>query len=379
MNILFLTHYDGLLGSSRSLINLLDGLNQFAVKPFAVISKDGTINQELESRHVIYSVIHLSWWVATQKWNKQKRISFSNEIKQNLPKISGIVKDKQIDLLYSNSSVFPIGRIAAKLNEIPHIWHIREFGDLDFSLNYIFPKWLCQRYICTSQAIICNSQAVRRHVFKSCKSKKLHVIYNGVASKDQFDDLAKRAKEKESNFPYTFLIIGSISPKKGQEIAITALAELNKKGLEARLIVVGSGSEAHVGQCQDLAASLDVTELVDFTGFLLDPYEAYFKSDCVLMCSEHEAFGRVTAEAMSACLPVIGRNSGGTPEVIVDGETGILYNTFDELVDAMTMMVQNPELGKQMGLAGWRRAKEKFNIEDYAANVYQVIQSVMKK
>ena len=95
----------------------------------------------------------------------------------------------------------------------------------------------------------------------------------------------------------------------------------------------------------------------------------YSRSDCLLMCSEHEAFGRVTAEAMSACLPVIGKNSGGTPEIIVHGETGYLYNTFDELVESMTRLVQDPALGRQMGLAGWQRAKQMFNIEDYAANV----------
>ena len=82
---------------------------------------------------------------------------------------------------------------------------------------------------------------------------------------------------------------------------------------------------------------------------------------------------------MSTCLPVIGHNSGGNPEIIVDGETGFLYNTFDELVEYMSRLVQKPDLGRQMGLKGWQRAKQMFNIEDYAANVYQVIQSVMKK
>ena len=115
-----------------------------------------------------------------------------------------------------------------------------------------------------------------------------------------------------------------------------------------------------------------------FKGYVSDPYDTFHEADCLLMCSENEAFGRVTAEAMSACLPVIGKNSGGTPEVIVDEETGILYDTFDDLVAAMIKLTQNPELGKQMGLAGWARAKKHFNIEDYAGNVYQVVQSVMK-
>ena len=124
---------------------------------------------------------------------------------------------------------------------------------------------------------------------------------------------------------------------------------------------------------------MGVADLVDFAGFLADPYEAYFKSDCLLMCSEHEGMGRVTAEAMSACVPAIGRNSGGTPEVITHGKTGFLYDTQEELVECMARMVGNPELGRQLGLEGWRVAREKFAVEDYAGNVYNVIQSVSRQ
>jgi len=110
-----------------------------------------------------------------------------------------------------------------------------------------------------------------------------------------------------------------------------------------------------------------------------DPFPYYFSADCVLICSENEAFSRVGLEGMSTALPLIGKNSGGNPEIIVDGETGFLYNTFDELVQAMRELALNPEQGRKMGLAGWQRARTLFNIEDYAANVYRVIQSVMEK
>ncbi|HPY34121.1 MAG TPA: glycosyltransferase, partial [Anaerolineaceae bacterium] len=64
---------------------------------------------------------------------------------------------------------------------------------------------------------------------------------------------------------------------------------------------------------------------------------------------------------------------------IVHGKTGFLYGSFEELVASMKNMVQEPEEARQMGLAGWQRARESYNIEDNAANVYKVIQSVMEK
>lgn len=379
MRILLLTHYDGLLGSSRSLLDLMDGLRAREVEPVVALPKGGMLQQQLETRHIPTIIAPIPWWMTRQAWSLPLVGRFRKEAKHSLKALSESLKNWRVDLIYSNSSVFPVGRILAAKHHLPHIWHIREFGDLDFSLKYILPKWLCQRYIRTSQAIICNSQAVRRHVFKSWTSNKLHVIYNGVASKAQFDQLAERSLRREPNDVYAFLFIGSISPKKGPEVAIRAIEKFIHNGLTAKLKIVGSGREGYVKQCQSLAESLGVSAYVEFNGYLSDPYDAYFTSDCLLMCSENEAFGRVTAEAMSACLPVIGKNSGGTPEIIKDSETGLLYNTFDELVEAMQKLAQNPKLGQKMGMAGWLRARNLFNIEDYAANVYRVIQDLMEK
>jgi len=261
-------------------------------------------------------------------------------------------------------------------HKIPHVWHVREFGDLHYSFNFIFPKWLCQRYIRTSQAVICNSQAVRKHVFNSWTTEKLHVIYNGVATKEQFDQLITRAQTRSQNGPYTFLFIGSMSPRKGPEVAIRATAELISRGLDVKLLIAGSGREDFINHCRGLVESLGISAYVEFTGFISDPYDAYFNSDCLLMCSEYEAFGRVTAEAMSACLPVIGKNSGGTPEIIVDGQTGYLYDTPAELAARMSELAQNRPLSRELGQAGWERARERFSIDDYSENIHKILQLV---
>jgi len=360
------------------LLDLLGGLTELNVEPFVVLPKGGLMQQQLEDRHIPSIIANIPWWMTKQSWSLSKLRKFQKEERQSLKALSEALNEWKIDLIYSNSSVFPIGRMLGMINKTPHVWHIREFGDLDFSLHYIFPKWFCQGYVRTSQAIICNSQAVKKHLFKDWSSEKLHVVYNGVATKARFDQLIEQSQRREHNEVYTFLFIGSISQKKGLEVAIKACAELKAKGVTMRLKIVGSGRESFVTHCRNLAESLSISDFVEFRGYMPDPYDAYLTSDCLLMCSEHEAFGRVTAEAMSACLPVIGRNSGGTPEVIVDDATGYLFNTFEELVEAMQKLTQNPEQGQKMGLAGWQRARDLFNIEDYAANVYKVILSVME-
>jgi len=289
-----------------------------------------------------------------------------------------LIDDWDIDLIYTNSSVIGLGRLAAIIKGLPHIWHIREFGDLDFNLSFQFPKWLSLKFIKSSSAVICNSTTVKDYYFNPLKNKHIHVVYNGIAARKEFIKYKSARSNLDREKTFTFVIMGAISPKKGQETAIRAIADLKRKGLNTYLIVAGSGNEKFVEYLKRLVITLGISEDVEFTGFVEDPYEVYFKSDCLLMCSVYEAFGRVTAEGMSACLPVIGKNSGGTPEIVVEGETGLLYNNFDELVDCMEKIQNNPDWGKQMGINGWNRAKKYFSIEDYAANVYEIIQSVMK-
>ena len=357
----------------------MDGLDTQEINPHIVTTKEGPLQQELKARGIPCIILPLAWWVTKNNNSFKVFNNFIAELRNSVRPLEKIVNDWNINLVYSNSSVFPVGRLVARRMGIPHIWHIREFGDLDFSLNYIFPRWLCRRFIRASTAVICNSNAVREYYFGTRPYRHVHMIYNGVATRAQFDEFKAIYARRAANPEYTFAIIGSLSARKGQDSAIRALAQLREIGFPVRLIVVGSGREPALANLQALAQELKVAQHIEFTGYIADPYQMYFRSDCLLMCSEHEAFGRVTAEAMSACLPVIGKNSGGTPEIIVHGETGYLYNTFDELVESMTRLVQDPALGRQMGLAGWQRAKQMFNIEDYAANVYRVIQTVTSK
>lgn len=376
MNVLFITHYDGLYGSSKSLLNLLDGLRKYDVEPFVILPLAGDLQQELAARGIPCKILPVIWWVSDKPNSFRSIIRFIIDLCFSVIFTLQKIKDWKIDLVYSNSSVFPIGRIISLLYRVPHIWHIREFGDLDFSLHFYLPKGISRRFIQSSSAIICNSKAVSSYYFRTRNKKHVQIIYNGIAPCELFDKHASQKALTEQSNIYTFLIIGAISLKKGQESAIRALAELHKRGFRARMIIAGIGSESYVGYCTNLVEEEGISDFIKFTGYVSNPYEVYFKSDCLLMCSEWEAFGRVTAEAMSACLPVIGRNSGGTPELIEHGKTGLLYNTFEVLVECMAKMVENPEYGRQLGLEGWRVAKERFTIEAYAAKVFSAIKSV---
>lgn len=379
MNLLCITHHDRFQGSTRSLFSLLEGLRAYPVTPHVIVPTESEFTIQLARQGIPFKILPVPWWMSAKHLSPRARLKAVREIQTAARAVEAQIRARKIDLVYTNSSVTPVGRLAARRAGVPHIWQIREFGDLDFSLYPMLPRPLFRQFIYSSQAIILNSQAIKEHYFQKRTSPKLHVIYNGVAFSDQlkypfpFNVLAFQREV------FTFLFIGSITAAKGFEDAIMAIAEVRKKGINSRLIVAGTGKQDYIKKCKDLARRQQVNEFIDFMGYLEDPSTAYSAADCLLMCSKTEAFGRVTAEAMAAGLPVIGRNTGGTPELIVDGETGILFSSFDELVKAMLELAQDRPLSQKLGLAGWQRARELFSIEKCAASVYQIIQSVVSK
>ncbi len=375
MNILFITHYHELNGSIRSLLDLAMGLNAYNVTPYFLISREGSFSQFLNHKKLPFKILPIPWWMSEKRYTLSKKAQLAKGIHTTAKTIKDIARLWQIDLVYTNTSVIPVGLIAAKLAHLPHIWHIREFGDLDFSLHFLFGKAPSLALIKSSSATICHSKVVCNYYFKP-KTKKVHQIYNGCATQGQFAHRLQKRLAEPAHQVFTFLMLSNLSPKKGQEHAIRALAALHERGINARLILAGSGRADYIEAINKFTSDLNISDYVQFKGFVEDPFPLYIAADCALICSDHEAFSRVGIEAMSTALPVIGKNNGGNPELILHEETGLLYSTFDELVNGMARLAAAPQWAQKLGLAGWELAKDKFNIEDYAANVYKVIESI---
>jgi glycosyltransferase involved in cell wall biosynthesis len=177
----------------------------------------------------------------------------------------------------------------------------------------------------------------------------------------------------------TFLIIGMLHPTKNQAMALIAFHKVAKDFPNARLLIVGKGRRLYEKQLKNYCVRNDLTDQVIFAGYISQPEEAYQQSDVVLMCSAHEAMGRVTAEAMAFAKPVIGFNSGATPELITQGEDGFLFeNGSEQLASCMRYFLRHPEDIPLMGQRGFQKASELFTEEFYVDNMYRVFSDVMK-
>jgi len=372
-NILFITHYSKLYGANKSLLNLLDGLPSQEIKPFVLMPNTQGLEKELEKRKIKYFISPVPSWYT--KKNRTLRLLARNlrNLYSAYVLSSTFIKENDIHLIYSNSSISPIGRLLAFINRIPHIWHIREFGDLDYDFHLLYPKSIFTFLILSSKAVVCVSASISKYFFNKMK-KNIFTIYNGVINRQELEENIKKVQLKQiNNKTFVFCIVGLLIPSKGQDIAIKAISELAKLGEDVELLIAGDGDQEFCRYCKNLVEELNLGEKIKFLGYIQNPFEVYLISDCSLVCSENEAMGRVTVEAMCSALPVIGKNSQGTSELIVHSKTGFLYNSFTDLVDYMKFLVKNPDLTRLMGKNGWKIAEEKYTQEAYASSILEVI------
>lgn len=373
MRLLIFSHHSALDGgASLSLLDLLAELKR-PHSEIAVLNRSwGPIVPRLESLGVHSQIIPFEWSMGPSPVFP----GLTRRLFRNLcayPALSAFVRSWKPTHIYTNTTVVWIGAFLASQFRLPHIWHLREFGDADYDLHPDFGRSSLDHLFRSSSRVICNSQAL----FDHHPSLKLHpgacVIYNGVFSRDRIRSLT-HAVATAVRKPTHFAIVGAIRPAKGQLLAIEGLARLHVDVPDATLSIVGDGLPVDVARCRELAANLGVSHSVRFYGFLDDPSEILLSSTACLMCSKREAFGRVTVEAMGCGCPVIATTSGGSAELISHGVNGLYFDgTAQDLALQMRAICQNPDFAREMGTKAQSGAFARFGREPYATSVRNVI------
>jgi glycosyltransferase involved in cell wall biosynthesis len=270
-----------------------------------------------------------------------------------------------------------LGAIISSWLRLPHLWHLREFGDLDYGLK---PDWnwpLTRRIIGTADAHVAVSNAVLHHFHLGAR-KTAHVVYNGVASEEQIDGFADALGCDTAVRPFTFAIVGLLHPAKGQELAIRGFAMALERCPQARLLVAGDGDAAYMERCRNLVAELGVADRTRILGYQPDPFAVFLQADVALMCSANEAMGRTTAEAMATGRPVIGLRAGGTIELIEDGVTGLMFSGGEaELALQMVRLYRERATAAEMGRSASRKARAVFSVEAYSRRIHRILGSLV--
>lgn len=162
---------------------------------------------------------------------------------------------------------------------------------------------------------------------------------------------------------------------KGVDTMLRALARVAVTIPDVHYVVVGDGSD--LARHKELANELAVADRVEFTGSVSEEaLRAYYRdSDVFVLPSASEGFGFVFLEAMHYAKPIVAANSGATPEVVRDGETGLLvdYGNPEQLAGAITSLCLDGELRKRLGAAGQTRLHSNFTFDQFKERFGRII------
>lgn len=173
------------------------------------------------------------------------------------------------------------------------------------------------------------------------------------------------------------LTVSSLIPLKGNERVIRIMQNIHKKHNDTYYLIVGEGQyKKHLIQ---LADSLGVNDKVIFCGEVPhnEVNEYMNLCDIFIMPNKQEGFGIVFLEANACRKPVIGGNSGGVPEAIVNGVTGYLVDpdNIKDIEEKTLLLLDNPEKCRAMGEAGFKRVKEISNWEAVCLKIGEIIRN----
>lgn len=196
-------------------------------------------------------------------------------------------------------------------------------------------------------------------------SKLVTIPYGMDHDESKIDKKSARARLRSAlHLADDAVLIGMISrliEQKGVSFGVRAFAQIADQFPQAHLIIAGDGDLR--GALESEATGLGIHAQTHFLGWRNDVPDLMAALDIFLMPSLWEGFGLTLLEAMAAALPVIGTRIGAIPEVVLDGETGVLVPKEDVngIAHALGLLLQDSPLRHHMGMMGQDRLETKFS------------------
>lgn len=333
-------------GAPNALLRLLQGLNRERYQPFVGCLFNGDSSVAAEIRALGIPVFDM-------RMNSKTDIGAMVRLSQLIRNISPRIL--HCSLFHANLP----GRLIGRFVGVPVIINSERSSGIEKEWRYRVNRLTIDLVDCVI--------AVSEHVRDFCvdhiglSPDKVQVIYNGVTLPDDNQPTSREVK-RYLNIADDIPLIGAvcrIEPVKGISFLIQAITQL--PGVEA--IIIGDGSERESLEAK--ASKLGVGERIHWLGFRNDVQELIPAFDVFVQPSLYEGLSNSILEAMAAYLPVVATSAGGTPELVVDQETGLLVppENVQALAEAIRGLLDDENRRQHYGQAGRERVEAMFTAE----------------
>lgn len=325
-----------LYGSDRVALESVAALVGTGRTVHTTLTSDGPLRAHLEKAGSAVSVLAVPVLRKSQM-SVGGLLGLAVDTVRRTPGMLGMLWRNRPHLVYVSTVTVPWWLVLARLSGARVVCHVHEAEE---SVPRIVRMGLAAPLL-LAHRVIANSELSRDVIVRDLPvlRGRTRVVYNGVPGPDEVTP-----PRSELTGPVRLVLVGRLSPRKGTDVAVEALALLADRGVDAVLDLVGGvfpGYEWFEQEVRAAAERTGVSHRVRWRGVQSDVWDALAGADIVLVPSRVEPFGNAAVEAMLAARPVVVGDTQGLREIVRHGENGFLAAPDDPeaLADAIAAVV----------------------------------------
>lgn len=356
MRLLFFSGGSYVAGMEIVNLELMRQLNKMGIPVHAVISgwNDGLFPKMLHEASISYTAIKLG---AIIRGNPFKvPLSWTIDALYHAPgglrALSRLCSEFRPTHIIHTEYQYAFVVIAALGSRYKHVLHAHEA----IGPRLARPRGTYVVKRCSS--LICVSDFVRQGILRSHPDCNAKVVHNGCRP------ICLSNKRKRECSSTIFGIVGQISPHKNVELAARAVHRARLIGLDCVLKIFGNDNNDYARHVRSQEYSG-----IQWMGFVEDRNRIYSEIDCLISACSEEPYGTTIIEAMSAGIPVIAADGGGSGELVTHEKTGLLFVPGnEESLAACVSRMSNQDVREEYGMLGKKYFEEMCTIEAMATN-----------
>lgn len=368
-------------GSDRVLLYLVRALKQrMRFEPVVVVPVPGPLTDALTAEGIEVHVAEVAK-ISRQMMNVGGAAHLLWRLIRCVHDIDRIVGQRKVVLVHSNTLSVLGGAAWAARRRVRHLWHVHEILVSPKILSTAFPRVVKA----LSHCVVSNSTMTEKWLLMQQPNlvKRSTVVFNGLPQVNpppQSEINTYRESVGAQPGDLIVSLVGRVNAMKGQHLMIDAARHLHESGSAGnlRFVIVGDtipGMEGLLAHLRDRITASGLSQRFTVVPFVHDIWPVWFGSDiCLVPSTQPESFGMVALEAMAAGVPVVAAAHGGVLDIVVDAETGLLFEPGNAhaLSNAIKQLADDRQLRMRLGRAGARRQIEKFSLAKHIEQMEEV-------
>ena len=375
LRIAYLDHTGELGGAEHVLLLLLSGFAQSQVTPILICAEEGPFPEKARRLAIKTEIVNLPTFISLSVvvgrlkiLNPVAVIRNAFALLRSALRVRPILQMHEVRIVQTNSAFAHIyGGLAARLIGIPCVWYFHDFVERDRLMGLTALVWRILAYFLATN-VIAVSKAVEKSIGAGTRCSAIYVGQPDAPKETPFERVRSSLGLDEQAILVGY--VGRIAYVKGLDNLVMAAEKITALDSRVHFVVMG---ESLFGESGVKAALAEMVELRGINhrwhwlGYDHDAFSKIRDFDFLVLPSRREALGVVLLEAGMAAKAVVATWVGGIPEIVVNGETGILVppDNPDELARAMLRLVDSPEQAIEMGRKARERITSLFSLPRY--------------